>query len=117
MGGADEGRNLERALSYIEDAVRLRPDSGYYADSLGWVYYRMNELDMSVFWLEKAFQLTPGDLVISEHLADAYWRVGRWHEARYKWQYALELADETDDIVRIEAKLALDNNMALPSKN
>ena len=114
---ADEGRNLDRALSYIEDAVRLRPDSGYYADSLGWVYYRMDELDLSVSWLEKAFQLTPGDIVISEHLADAYWRVGRWHEARYKWHYALELADAADDIARIEAKLALEHNMPLPSQD
>ena len=111
---ADEGRNLNQALSYIENAVRLRPDSGYYADSLGWVYYRMNRLEDSVLWLEKAFQLAPEDFVISEHLADAYWRVGRRHEARYKWQYALDLADKAEAEERITKKLALEAGMTLP---
>lgn len=114
---ADEGRNLDKALAYIENAVRLRPSSGYYADSLGWVYYRMNQLEDSVLWLETAFQLTPADLVISEHLADAYWRVGRLSEARYKWQYALELTDDADDIMRISEKLALDADMPLPAED
>ena len=31
---ADDGRNLEEAIKLIEQAVRLRPRSGYFVDSL-----------------------------------------------------------------------------------
>jgi len=88
---ADEGRQLDRAIAYIKRAVELQPGSGYYADSLGWVYYRLQRYDEAVFWLEKAIQLTPTDPVISDHLGDAYWQTGRRLEARYKWQHALDL--------------------------
>lgn len=111
---ADEGRNLITALGYIRSAVTLRPDSGYYADSLGWVYYRMNQMDKAVLWLEKAVQLTPDDMIISEHLADAYWHARRWHEARFKWRYALELSVDDADKARLEIKLNLRNGAALP---
>ena len=62
---ADEGRYLEQAITYIKKAVQLQPSSGYYADSLGWVYYRQGQFDKAVLWLEKAIQLTPTDAVIS----------------------------------------------------
>ena len=48
----------EKAITFIQKAVQLQPYSGYYADSLGWVYYRQGAFDKAVLWLEKAIQLT-----------------------------------------------------------
>ena len=87
---ADTNRNLDKAIEYIQKAVKLRPSSGYFADSLGWVYYRLEDYEKATLWLEKAIQLEPLDPVITEHLGDAYWRLGRTFEAVYKWQMALE---------------------------
>ncbi len=95
---ADEGRKLEQAIAYIQRAVELRPNSGYYADSLGWIYYRLGDFDKAVIWLERAIQLTPSDPIISDHLADAYWQVGRFAEARFKWQHALDLNIADSDL-------------------
>ena len=102
---ADEGRYLEKAITYIKKAVQLQPSSGYYADSLGWVYYRQGQFDKSILWLEKAIQLTPTDAVISEHLGDAYWQIGRLDEARFKWQHALEMGIDETRVPMIKAKL------------
>lgn len=88
---ADENRNLDKAITYIQKAVSLRPRSGYYADSLGWVYYKLGQYDKAVIWLEKAIQLAPTDGIISDHLGDAYWQTGRTSEAQFKWQHAIEL--------------------------
>lgn len=102
---ADEGRYLEQAITYIKKAVQLQPSSGYYADSLGWVYFRQGQFDKAVLWLEKAIQLTPTDAVISEHLGDAYWQTGRLNEARFKWQHALDMGIDETRISALEAKL------------
>lgn len=103
---ADENRNLDEAINYIKKAVELRPSSGFFADSLGWVYYRLGDLDNAVIWLERAIQLEPLDPVIIEHLADAYWQVGRDYEAVYKWQFA-RTQPELDD----ESAARLDNKL------
>ena len=103
---ADTNRNLDKAIEYIQKAVKLRPSSGYFADSLGWVYYRLKDYEAAAQWLEKAIQLEPLDPVITEHLGDAYWRLGRTFEAVYKWQLALDNipqdapADSEDGLLR-----------------
>ena len=102
---ADEGRYLEQAITYIKKAVQLQPNSGYYADSLGWVYFRQGQFDKAILWLEKAIQLTPTDAVISEHLGDAYWQTGRLNEARFKWQHALDMGIDEARVPMIKAKL------------
>ena len=102
---ADDGRNLEDAIDLIERAVRLRPRSGYFVDSLGWVHFKLGNLDLAVAFLEQATILEPVDPVISDHLGDAYWATGRFVEARFKWQYALSITDDDDLKATITAKL------------
>ena len=102
---ADEGRNLEDAIDLIERAVRLRPRSGYFVDSLGWVHFKLGNLDLAVAFLEQATILEPVDPVISDHLGDAYWATGRFIEARFKWQYALSITDDGDLKANLTAKL------------
>ena len=97
---ADEGRNLKEAMELITKAVKLYPENGYYADSLGWVYFKIGNTKKAVNWLERAVQLAPDDAVIHDHLGDVYWHLGRLFEARYKWQFAYQMY--TDKMKRIE---------------
>ena len=103
---ADDGRNLEDAIDLIERAVRIRPRSGYFVDSLGWVHFKLGNLDLAVAFLEQATTLEPVDPIISDHLGDAYWATGRFVEARFKWQYALSITDDDDLKANLTAKLA-----------
>ena len=40
----DQSQNLKTAMDYIRKAVKLKPDDGYYIDSLGWAYYRLGNI-------------------------------------------------------------------------
>ena len=102
----DENRRIEEAFELIKKAVELQPASGYFADSLGWAYFRQENFDAAVLWLEKAIQLTPTDPIIADHLGDAYWMVGRSLEARYKWQQALDMGIEDKYASIIAEKMA-----------
>src|SRR3990170_3858919 len=101
----DQGRNLKQAMDYIRKAVKLKPDDGYYVDSLGWAYYRLGNLPAAVANLERAVELKPDDPIINDHLGDAYWRVGRTLEAKYQWEQALTLKPEDDQIVTLKQKI------------
>ena len=55
--------------------------------------------------LEEAVQLAPGAADVNDHLGDAYWRVGRKIDARYKWQHALAINPDTKEKPVLERKL------------
>jgi tetratricopeptide (TPR) repeat protein len=102
----DQGQNLKQAMDYIRKAVKLKPDDGYYVDSLGWAYYRLGNLSAAVEHLERAVELKPDDPIINDHLGDVYWKVGRTLEAKYQWQQALTLKPEPEQIVTLKEKIA-----------
>ncbi len=101
----DQGENLTEAMKLIRKAVDLKPDDGYFVDSLGWAHYRLGHFDKAAKHLEKAAELRPDDPVINDHLGDAYWRVGRRLEARYQWTQALTLEPEPEEAVKMKLKL------------
>ncbi len=102
-----QGKNTELAFSMIVDAYNQSPQDGNVADSLGWAFYRLGKYDQAVIYLEKAAELEPANAVISDHLGDAYWQVGRKNEARFQWQHALSMKDETNELDKdaVKAKL------------
>ncbi len=102
----ERGEKLPEALSLLEQAVALRPDSGAIVDSLGWAFFKLGRYPQAVTELEKASSLLPTDPVINDHLGDAYWAVGRQREARFQWSRALSLEPTPEDAETIRLKLA-----------
>ncbi|BAQ16492.1 FOG: TPR repeat [Methyloceanibacter caenitepidi] len=115
----DQGMNLDQAMDYIRKAVSLKPDDGYYVDSLGWAYYRLGKMPQAVEQLERAVELRPDDPIINDHLGDAYWRVGRTLEAKYQWYQSMSLEPEDDLKEMLTKKIAsgLDAATATDSKS
>ena len=105
--------NLDEALALIEEAVSLRPDSGYIVDSLGWVYYRLGRFEDAVAPMEEAAELLATDPIVNDHLGDVYWKVGREYEARFQWQRALSFDPEPEEVIRIKRKLEVGLDVVL----
>jgi tetratricopeptide (TPR) repeat protein len=101
----DRNEHVAEALELIKKAVSLKPDDGYYIDSLGWAYFRLGRFDEAVEQLERAVELKPEDPTINDHLGDAYWRVGRKLEAQYQWSTSLVSKPEAADIPKLQAKM------------
>lgn len=110
----DQGINLSKALDMIEKAAKAEPDDGYIADSLGWVYFRMNDFEEAIIHLEKAVELLPYDATINDHLGDAYWHVGRKLEAKFQWRRAVNYSEENEQELKEKIELKLVNG--LPEK-
>lgn len=87
---ADQGQNLDEAERLLNRALELRPDSGAFLDSLGWLYFRRGEPAKAVDMLERAAELAPGESVIIEHLGDAYRSSSRPAQAAEAYRKALE---------------------------
>ena len=68
----------------------------------------MKKYAASKNYLQSAVKLMPDDPVINDHYGDVLWKNGNKIQARYYWNYVLNL-DETKDDLReqIENKLIL----------
>jgi tetratricopeptide (TPR) repeat protein len=102
---ADKGINLEQALKYIEQAVALKPEDGFIRDSLGWVYFRMGDIDRALKELEKAVELVDDDAVIHEHLGDVYQQAGKAAQARMHYEKALTFLKDDEKKEELRRKI------------
>jgi tetratricopeptide (TPR) repeat protein len=88
---ADQGKNLEKAKSMIEIAIKAEPENGAYLDSMGWVLYKLGDYEKAAEWLEKASNAeNGGDPTIWEHLGDCQHRMKKLDAAKASWQKAFD---------------------------
>lgn len=113
-GWIDQGIHLNEGLRIIKLAVRKAPENGYFIDSLGWAYYRLGDYARALHHIERAAERTPTDPVITDHLGDVLWRLGREVEARYQWRKAQGFAPEAALRESLETKLLTGLPPALP---
>jgi tetratricopeptide (TPR) repeat protein len=98
---ADKGIKLTEAKLLLEKAVALDPQNGAYLDSLGWVFFRMNELESAAKYLAQAAERIPMDATVQEHLGDLEARRGQTARAVGHWKKSLSLSpEEPEKIVR-----------------
>lgn len=102
---ADNNINLEKALDYVQRAMRIKPGNGYIQDSLGWVYFRMGKLDQAVEEILKALELEPSDPHIYEHLGEIYHEQGNLQKALQAYQKARKLFKKQADKKRMQEKI------------
>ncbi|OGA26090.1 MAG: hypothetical protein A3I01_19640 [Betaproteobacteria bacterium RIFCSPLOWO2_02_FULL_65_24] len=77
---ADRNLRLTEARELIEKALKLAPEDFFIIDSMGWVLYRMGNLEESVKYLQRAFS-GRADPEIAAHLAEVLWASGKRAEA------------------------------------
>ncbi len=94
---AQKGENLVEALALAEDAVQANPFSGAYLDTLGWVHFRLGQIEEAIGFLERAAKLMIEPEILN-HLAEAYREAGRLEEARATWRRSLALDPDQDDV-------------------
>lgn len=103
---AERNRNLDEARAMVGKAVELEPTSGAYLDSLGWVHFRLGDLDLAEKYLLEAVGLEPFDATLHEHLGDLWVARGQPEKAVAAYRRALELElEESGQRERIEEKL------------
>jgi len=78
---ADRGFKLDEAKKYIEIALSIQPRNHYILDSMGWVYFRLGDLNLALQFIKKAFALQE-DPEIAAHLGEILWKQGMIEEAK-----------------------------------
>jgi tetratricopeptide (TPR) repeat protein len=102
---AERGERLEESVEYIKRALEIEPNNPAIIDSLGWAYFKLNQLELAEIHLRKAAAGLVTNSVIQDHLGDTLFKLGNFDEAARAWERAL--AGDGDSIERatIERKI------------
>ena len=92
-----QNQDLDEAERLLRRALELRPETGAFLDSLGWLFFRRHDYARAVSTLEHAAALEPDEPIIAEHLGDAYLGVQRKRDAAGAYHRALEAARTSSD--------------------
>lgn len=95
---ADRKIRLDEARTLIQKAVQLAPEDPFIADSLGWVEFRLGNLDEAKRILEDAYKRRP-DPEIGAHLGEVLWAQGQRDRALSVWKEA-SLADADNETLQ-----------------
>jgi tetratricopeptide (TPR) repeat protein len=109
---ADRGVRVEEALAYIKKAVDQEPQNGAYLDSLGWAYFKLNNMELAEENLRKASERIPNDPTVHQHLGDVYQKTGRlriaaaqWERAIDEWNRSVPADVDNDELARVQKAL------------
>ena len=105
---ADRTDRYQEAYQLISQALNLRPDDPAVIDSMGWVQYRLGNLEEAILRLRQAMKAFP-DHEIAAHLGEVLWKSGNTQGARTVWAEGLSLEPNSKvipaTIKRLESEL------------
>ena len=78
---ADRNMHLDEAQLLLDRAVALAPDNPFILDSMGWLQFRLGNLELALEYLENAFELSE-QADIAAHLGEVLWVKGEKDRAR-----------------------------------
>lgn len=105
---AEHNENLTEAKTFIERALRLKPDDGFVVDSLGWLHFQQGDYAKALELLSKADRLSPNEPTILEHLGDVHLRLRDKRRARTYFERALFELQKKSGIDAREQKIITD---------
>ncbi|MCX7943586.1 MAG: tetratricopeptide repeat protein [Deltaproteobacteria bacterium] len=100
----DNNINLEQAKEMILKAYMYNQRSGAIIDSVGWMYYKMNDYSTALRYLKKAHRLLPEEPIIADHLADTYLKLNQIKEAKELYENILKMENIDDKLKESVAK-------------
>ena len=100
---ATRGINLDRALEMVKISVKADSLNSSYLDTIGWVYFMLNDYPQARLYLDKAIRVGGKSAVMLDHLADIEYKLGNKEKALELWKNALEL-----DPAKSEIKIKID---------
>lgn len=91
---ADRTQRYEEAKALVMQAYKLNSEDPAILDSLGWVHFRLGNLEQAKKYLQMAYARLPDD-EIAAHLGEVLWMNGERAAAKSLWTGALRVSPDS----------------------
>ncbi len=110
---AERGQRLDEAADMLRRALEIDPSNAAYLDSMGWIYYKQNNLPEAEKYIRKAIGRESHDPTMLTHLGDVLAKSGRpelaaveWEKSLNEWHRAVPAEFEADKVMELEQKIS-----------
>ena len=103
---ADRTDRYDEALDYIQRALAVEPEDAAIIDSMGWVHYRLGNLEKARDYLRKALDLVK-DPEIAAHLGEVLWKMGDRQAATEVWETHMKQFPGHDGLRKVMKRFGL----------
>ena len=97
----EKGIKIKESLNMLEKANKIKSNDPFIIDSLGWALFKLERYKESKKQIQMAVKLMPGDPIVNDHYGDVLWKNGNEIQARYYWNYVLNLDKTKEDQKKI----------------
>ncbi|MEW7849956.1 tetratricopeptide repeat protein [Massilia aurea] len=101
---AERNVRLQEAYGLIAKALEMAPDDPFIMDSMGWIHYRMGNLNEAEKFLRRAYGVRK-DAEIGVHLGEVLWQKGDKSAAQKLWRDARAKDPQNDALRETLARL------------
>ena len=101
---AERNVRLQEAQALVTKALEMAPGDPFIMDSMGWVHYRLGNLDEAEKYLRRAYALRR-DPEIAVHLGEVLFQKGRQADAQQLWREARAKDPQNDTLRSTLARL------------
>jgi tetratricopeptide (TPR) repeat protein len=111
---ADRGVRLDEAADMLRRALDLDPNNAAYLDSMGWIFYKQNNLGQAESYLRKAVERDSHDPTMLSHLGDVLAKSGHadqaavdwWEKSLAEWHRTVPAEFEEAKVAELEQKIS-----------
>ena len=87
--------NLELALEMSLIANKIQPNSAPYLDTLGWIYFHLEQYEKSLEYVQRSYSIDSTNPVIVEHLADILMATNQISKANLIYLQAIDIGGDS----------------------
>jgi O-antigen biosynthesis protein len=97
---AKNQEQIEVAINYYQEAIRINPNSATAYQSLGDVYLSVSQWLEAIKFYQTALEINPNFDWCYYNLGEAYYQIKKWEEAIVAYQRALDLNSGLPDLYK-----------------
>ena len=90
----ERNEKLSLALAYAKRAIYLEPKNPSYLDTIGWVYFKLDDIKKAKKYIEQSIEIQGDNAVVLEHLGDILMKSNDSINASLYYKKAYEIDKE-----------------------
>ena len=90
----ERNEKLSLALAYAKRAIYLEPKNPSYLDTIGWVYFKLDDLKKAKKYIQQSIEIQGDNAVVLEHLGDILMKSNDLINASSYYKKAYEIDKE-----------------------
>ena len=96
----ERNEDVDYALTLAKKAIELSPKTSSYLDTIGWIYFKLNDLEKAKEFIGQAIVYDESSSIILEHYGDVLVKLNEIDEALIFYNKALDLDKENSDLIK-----------------